>query len=256
MIISHHLLESLVNPFFLCFILFALLLIKLWRKRNNSRLCWAFLIGMVVLFFCSTAWLPQSLTRQLEEYYSPISQLDPSVHWIVILSGGQYEKNTDKPINNVLSSASLKRLLEGIRLYRQLPQAKLVLSGGGNDLSNPEALNLAQIVAWLSIPKANVVLEAASINTVGQAYALKSIVKEEPFYLVTSAIHMPRSMALFKAQGLRAIPAPTDYTYFWNEMYWDRTIIPNPYNLFYLSIALHEWLGRAWAKLHSDYASS
>ncbi|MBE0697775.1 MAG: YdcF family protein [Anaerolineaceae bacterium] len=41
------------------------------------------------------------------------------------------------------------------------------------------------------------------------------MLKEKGFtrvLLVTSAMHMPRSVALFKHDGIEVIPAPTDYT--------------------------------------------
>ena len=34
---------------------------------------------------------------------------------------------------------------------------------------------------------------------------------QTPFILVTSAGHMPRSMAVFEAQGMQPIPAPTEF---------------------------------------------
>jgi len=43
--------------------------------------------------------------------------------------------------------------------------------------------------------------------------------------LVTSAMHMPRSKALFKNQGLNVIPAPVDFTI--TEHNWHTTFNPN-----------------------------
>ncbi|WP_277619249.1 YdcF family protein [Legionella norrlandica] len=165
---------------------------------------------------------------------------------MVVLSGGQNQAE-GMPANDLLTSASIKRLTEGIRLLRALPDAKLLLSGGGSAGEQPEALLLAQLAKWFSIPEEKIVLEINSVNTADQARELVAIVNKQPFYLVTSAIHMPRSMALCQQQGLHPIAAPTDFTFFWSTDTWVKMIIPNPYNLAYNSIAFHEILGKIWA---------
>lgn len=139
--------------------------------------------------------------------------------------------------------------IEGGRLLHDLPQAKLLLSGGGSDQRFTEAALLKQLSQWASISPQRIVLEAGSSNTEEQARALVALVHQEPFYLVTSAIHMPRSMFLCQQQGLNPIPAPTDFTFFWSDGNQAKLFIPNVYNLYYFTIAAHELLGRAWATL-------
>ncbi|WP_332460238.1 YdcF family protein [Legionella clemsonensis] len=129
----------------------------------------------------------------------------------------------------------------------------IIVVWGGYGFETPEAFRLAELASWFSIPKSKIVLETTSINTADQAKAIKQFVKNEPFYLVTSAIHMRRSMALCLAQGLHPVAAPTDYTFFWNDERIGKIYLPNPYNLFYLSIAMHEILGSWWASLHHYY---
>jgi len=55
-------------------------------------------------------------------------------------------------------------------------------------------------------------LENDSENTAENAFYSAEILREKnikTIILVTSAMHMPRSVALFEAQGLNVIPAPT-----------------------------------------------
>ena len=70
--------------------------------------------------------------------------------------------------------------------------------------------------------------------------------------LVTSAIHMPRSVALFKHQGIEVIPAPADYTV--TQQGWDNmfspdlpslliNLLPNASSLSLTTNALKEYLG-------------
>lgn len=252
MVIIRHVLEGVLNPFFLCWVLLCFFLILLWLHGDSMLVRCGFLVVALLLLLCSTGWIPQAVTRQLEDQYPVITQVDPAIHWVVVFSGGQSEM-PGQAVNSLLYSASIKRLLEGVRLYKQLPQAKLLLSGGGYGFELPEAMRMAELASWCTIPAGHIVLEKASINTADQVKAIKKIVHEEPFYLVTSAIHMPRAMALCQARGMHPIAAPTDFTFYWNDERWGKTYLPNPHNLFYLSIAMHELLGRLWAKLHGDY---
>ncbi|CAM2882836.1 YdcF family protein [Legionella worsleiensis] len=246
MAVFRHVIELLVNPFFLCLLVLGTSVYWLWFRSCSGRVRSALLGVFLVLLFMSTGWLPRYLTFRLESHYAAVHQVDTAVRWVVVLSGGQ-SVVSGLPPNDLLSSASMKRLVEGIRLLRLLPKARLVLSGGGSAGEQPEALLLAELAQWFSVPDDKIVLETRSINTADQARELVALVKQEPFYLVTSAVHMPRAMALCQKQGLHPIAAPTDFTFFWSTDSWSKLVIPNVYNLAYCSIALHEILGGLWA---------
>ncbi|MBA2653023.1 MAG: YdcF family protein [Tatlockia sp.] len=247
-LIFRHLFEALLNPFFLILLVFAFLLVLLWLNGSSLSLHIGFFVVFILLILFSSGWLVERLTRQLEDSYSPLTKIDPAVHWVVILSGGQAHL-TNLPTNDLLHGVSIKRLIEGLRLYRLLPHSKLLLTGGGYGFEVAEATHLAELASWFAIPSSDVVLETKSVNTVEQVKAIKEIVHDEPFYLVTSAIHMPRSMCLCEANGLHPIAAPTDYTLYWNDKLWPIRYLPNSHNLFYLSVVMHEILGRTWAKI-------
>ena len=76
----------------------------------------------------------------------------------------------------------------------------------------------------LGVPEEAMILQEDSQNTAEDALFSAEILREleiDEIILVTSALHMPRALALFEAQGLTVIPAPTDYTITtlaWSEM--------------------------------------
>jgi uncharacterized SAM-binding protein YcdF (DUF218 family) len=239
--------ELLINPFLGLLLILGMSIFFVWNNKysylTRSALC-TVLIGFLLL---STGWFPRYITNTLEYQYPVINQTNPKIKWVVVLGGGQNDK-TDMPVNDVLSSASIKRLIEGVRLFRTLPDATLILSGGNSAGEESEALHLAQFSHWFSIPKNKILLEDKSLTTAEQAHNLVTMIHQEPFYLVTSALHMPRAMALCQQQGLNPIAAPTDFNLFWNTGSEAKIIIPNTYNLAYFTIAMHELLGRVWAK--------
>jgi len=64
------------------------------------------------------------------------------------------------------------------------------------------------------VPDSAMVLETESRNTTENARFTADILQErgiQRILLVTSALHMPRSVALFERQGLEVIPAATDH---------------------------------------------
>ncbi|WP_028387984.1 YdcF family protein [Legionella fairfieldensis] len=251
MAIFRHVMEFLLNPFFLILLVFAALVVLLWLNGDTRVVRHGFLWILVLLLLFSTGWVAKNLTRRLEDQYTAVKTVDPTVRWVVVFSGGQAKNIINMPTNSLLSTVSIKRLIEGVRLYRQLPAAKLLLSGGGYGFEVPEATHLSELASWFAIPASDMVLETKSINTVDEVNAIKQIVHNDPFYLVTSAIHMPRAMKLCKEANLQAIAAPTDFTFYWDDERWVKTYLPNPYNLFYLSVAMHELLGRFWEKIQA-----
>lgn len=247
MAIVRHLIELLVNPYFLCLFLLGLCTVFLWRHIYPVFVRVTLSLVFIFLLAISTGWLPRYVTNKLESQYPIVTQTDPTIKWVVVLGGGK-SQSQGMPANDLLTTQSIKRLVEGVRLFRSLPLAKLVLSGGSFTAEQqPEAILSAQLAKWFSIPEQKMVLELNSNNTADQARELVSIVHDQPFYLVTSATHMPRAMALCQQQGLHPIAAPTDFTFSGGMDAWEKMIIPNAYNPYYFSIAMHEVLGRIWA---------
>jgi uncharacterized SAM-binding protein YcdF (DUF218 family) len=67
--------------------------------------------------------------------------------------------------------------------------------------------------------------------------------------LVTSAYHMPRSMALFGNAGLACVPAPTNHLVKRQREFNPERLFPNSGAIRRAECAVHEYIGIAWSKL-------
>lgn len=227
-------------------------LILLWgtKKKRTGKVIVS--IGFALLAFFSYGQLPTLLLKPLENRYPPLSSLreHSGVRWIAVLGGGHIS-DPRIPVTSRLSDASLSRLVEGIRLHQSLPGSKLILSGGSVSDPIPEAKLMADVALALGLDGKNLILESISKDTEEEAMLIQKIVGTHPFILVTSASHMPRSMALFLKQGMRPIPAPTDYKVRERpeKAIGPGRFFPQAGQLEKAEIAIHEYLGLAWAKL-------
>ncbi len=245
--------EYLLSPFFwLFFILICLSAYLLFgrRTRTEKRVGVVLLLLWVGLYVVSTPWLPNFMLGHLEHRYARIKALNLDVHWVLVLGGGVKEA-PGIPASDALSASSLRRALEGVRLYRQLPKAELILSGAS--LSKPEyavSVRYAEFTDWLQVPKAHRMLMTDSMNTADEARLTRALVGDAPFYLVTSAKHMPRAIMLFEKQGLHPIAAPCDYHVSTNHQYqlW-RRFLPSAGYVARFNMATHEYLGMLWGRL-------
>jgi uncharacterized SAM-binding protein YcdF (DUF218 family) len=92
-------------------------------------------------------------------------------------------------------------------------------------------------------------LDPDSLDTADQAELIAKMLGREKFILVTSAAHMPRSMALFKRRGMQPIAAPTDFRASTTPSSDPTRFFPGATSLGQTQTALHEYLGLAWAWL-------
>jgi len=249
----HRILEHFLNPFVIINGLLVLgwVILIFFNKVQIAKYVLGFiLVGFWLLCMSPiVTWMISPLIKS----YNVVSKPDEKIKWIVVFSGGYY-KNIKAPVNQILGPETIARLLEGIRLYRQIPDAKLILSGGGyqNKKQETEAALMAKLAAWFHIPKQDIILETHSWNTADEAKAIKSWVKKEPFYLVTSSIHMKRSMALCQKQGLAPLAAPSDCELVADLQPWWQQFSFGPENLLRVNAAWHEVMGLIWAKLRGE----
>jgi uncharacterized SAM-binding protein YcdF (DUF218 family) len=214
-----------------------------WRRAGRLFVT----LGGLLLAALSWGPLPDRLAGSLEDRYPPLTSLKglQEIRWVAVLGGG-HSSDPRLPVTGQVDDSTLVRLTEGIRIHRQLPRSKLLLSGGGpfDPVSNAQIMG--ELALALGVDQAALVLEARSRDTEDEAVEIRKIVGTDPFVLVTSATHMPRSMAIFQARGMKPVPAPT------GQLVKRRTI-PHPGHYFptleglrKVQRAVHEHAGMAW----------
>ena len=250
-------LKKLVSPFLLpmpiCFVLMAFGLLLLWFSRKQIAGKFFLSIGFFILFLFSYSIPSNSITAFLEYRYPPLlgNHTIQDVKWVVVLGGGHIS-DARLPATGQISPPSLFRLIEGIRIHKQMNGSKLILSGGSgfDPVSNAEVM--ARVALGLGLAENELVLESESKDTKDQALLLKPIIGNEPFVLVTSATHMPRSMALFQKLGMNPVPAPTDYTVKLPNHLSPGSFFPRGKNIVKAERSIHEYLGIVWAKIQGQ----
>ena len=237
-------LKKLVSRFFfpLSLVIELLLLGVLLKKRRRPVI----LAGVAILYLFSFSPFGCLMMRPLESQYAPISMatLHKEVRLIVVLGSGSREKKTLTPEDR-LGGATLKRLLEGVRLSRMLPNARLVLSGGDYQGISPDAVMMQEVALDQGVARERILLEADSWDTREQAKFLRDHLGQETFYLVTSAGHMPRAMRMFRRSGMHPIAAPTDFHAIWAPFQLT-DLFPQAGALANTERAFYEYLGLFW----------
>lgn len=207
----------------------------------------------LVLF--STDPLSWLLVRSLERQYDPATSF-PAASAIVLLTGGEVARHPPRLWDEV--NAAGDRILYAERLLRQGAAPRLIITGGTipflRTIEGSEAEASYRIIASLcSADTARILLEKKARNTWENGLFTKrmldSLRLQPSVILVTSALHMPRSVAVFRKLGVAVYPAPTDYAadvpFQWRAI----GMIPNAGSLNQSTNALHEWYGIVAYKL-------
>jgi uncharacterized SAM-binding protein YcdF (DUF218 family) len=235
------------------------LLFYLWLTRKSGpkglprMILW---LVVIVLFVGGNRWVEAALVRSLEWQYLPPETLP--LNAVVVVLGGGTESNQPPRQMAELNGAG-DRVMYAARLYHDGVAEKLLLSGGnitmlGSRTTTP-AEDMLEIITLMGVPTEACWLQNRSQNTYEDALYSAEMLNENgitEIVLVTSAMHMPRSVPLFEHQGLTVISAPADYsvtTDGWASL-WSPTagdvltgLIPQAGYLSGTSAALKEYIG-------------
>ena len=167
---------------------------------------------------------------------------------VVLLGGGSHNvKALGRQLSYVTHGGAL-RALEAARVYHLLDDPLVIVSGGVTDKlpgAAPESDAYRSALLALGVPASRIINESESVNTHDEAITLERFLRErgiERFVLVTSPLHMERSLASFAAQGLHPIPSPS-------PLYADRAhqpfaLVPNAAAFEVSDGVFYEWF--AW----------
>jgi uncharacterized SAM-binding protein YcdF (DUF218 family) len=151
------------------------------------------------------------------------------------------------------------RVLYAAKLYQE-GAAPIILASGGNvefasERTSTPAEDMTELLMLIGVPESAIKVQPASQNTYEDALYSAEILAEsgiDEVILVTSALHMPRSKALFESQGITVIPAPVDFTVTeqnWSSAFDPRlgefviSLMPNASALNLTTNVLKEYLG-------------
>lgn len=239
-----------LSPLTICITLLVsgVFLLLFTRRQKAGKLIVA--SGVVFLVFMSYGVMSDRILGNLEHRYPPLPDVGQmsDVRWIVVLGGGHIT-DSGLPVASRLSRESLTRLVEGVVIHRSLPHSRLLFSGGKAFDPESESKTMADLAIELGLDKNNYIEESAGMDTEDQAILIKRIVGNDKFILVTSAFHMPRSMALFQKQGMYPIPAPTGHRVKNTDTINPFMFFPDSGGIEKMEFAVHEYLGLLWAKI-------
>lgn len=198
------LLSAFTQPFTWVAVLF---LLALWwqscrpvaaRRALVAALASGLLVGWLPL--------PDTLLRYLENWHTApeavaAGQLQ-SYTGLVVLGGGIERMPLWLGRDPVIRDNSAERMKVPVTLVRRHVHLRLLFTGGDGEL-------------WSQgVPPERMLFERAARTTYENAIlsaAMPDVNKTQPWLLVTSAWHMPRALATFRAAGWNVTPYPVDY---------------------------------------------
>jgi len=231
------------------------------RKRGAIALSST---GMGLIWLFSTPLISRQLIWGLEEQAAALTPAAiPKADAVLVLGGGL--RPALAPRRGVEVSEGGDRLLTGLRLMRENKAPLLITSGGrvgftASDPAPPEAISAKALAVELGLPDNRILINPGSRTTAEEARDIGAMARARGWsriLLVTSAFHMPRSLATFRqSSGLSVIPVACDYQLPNRAAYGTPTagsviksLLPDAEALHLSTIALKEHLGLAIYRL-------
>jgi uncharacterized SAM-binding protein YcdF (DUF218 family) len=208
---------------------------------------WVFVAAAMLSYLSALVPVGDALLSPLEHRYPALRDGEPlpSLGGVVVLGSG-YSPREAIPVTGALDEDGLARIVEGVRLVRQLPGVRLVVSGGALRDAVPSAQGYAKLARELGIPETSIVVLDQSLDTGDESRTLAKLFgRTTPFILVTSAYHMPRAVLLMQRAGARPIPAPTGQRVGSTVVNAWTALLPSANGLRMTEQALHEYAGLA-----------
>lgn len=236
-------LAFLTSP--LCWVF--LLFIWSFKTKVEGRAKKLLILGFGTLYICSNSFFVDELFRCYEPTPADFDYTKKYTGAIVLGGIG----SIDMRLQKINFGHSSDRLFQVLPLAYTKNIGTVIFTGGSGSIEYPdhkEALFVKKYLRSIHFPDSSILIESNSRNTYENALFSKRIVdsinSDGSYLLVTSAYHMPRSMAVFRKAGYKNItPFVTNKLSGARRITFDHLFIPNPDALYSLQFLIHEWVG-------------
>jgi len=179
-----------------------------WRKRLAVS-------SIVLLFVFTNDFLAKEAIRLCEAPLVPMASLtNKTYEWGIMLTG---VTSSNKELRDrVYVNNSPDRVNHSVMLYKKGIIRKILISGGSGRLTGEwysEAEALHQVFVMMGVSPEHIQIEGYSRNTHESAVAVARMLKgtdPRQCVIITSASHIPRSIACFRKEGFDCDVFPTD----------------------------------------------
>lgn len=244
-------------------ILTSFLIVAVWLlARPTSRVARRCLAGIVLGYTIVSIYpVPRVIARLLARPFHPLTREDvPSGRSAVVLlgAGSLTATSSSGDTFSALDPTGAERTLEAVRVYRLIDAEWVISSGGRADpgsLAQSSGQTMRDALIQLGVPAERVIVEQKSATTHDEALIVASMLpslRMDHVILVTSGIHMRRSLGAFRAAGIDVIPAIAKEGDAIDE--WRVRLLPTDWGLLETSLVVHELAGmgyytlRGWSK--------
>jgi uncharacterized SAM-binding protein YcdF (DUF218 family) len=221
--------------------------------RPASRLARQYLIAVSLAYAVgSTFAVSYGAGRLLATGFRPFAASDVPAgpRAILILgSGGYTATDWDGKRYPIIDPQAASRVLEAARVFR-LTDPDWVISSGGladpDDGRTPSGESMRAALIANGIPESRIIVDTNSANTHDEAVAAVPILKQfgiAHLIVVTSDLHMRRSLGAFRVERIRAIPAIARVDR--GPLNWWDWIVPSDRGLAETALVAHETIGIA-----------
>jgi uncharacterized SAM-binding protein YcdF (DUF218 family) len=239
------------------------LAIAFWiRARPQSSHARRVLLTVALVYTLLAVYgLTSAAGRLLFLGYEPLvaADLRAAPTAIVLLGSGSFTTRDWNGMEySIVDHVAASRLMEAARVFRMLSDAWIISSGGKVRPDTPHAataITMRQGLLEVGIPTSRILVEAKSRNTHEEAVIVAQMLRDlkvDQVVLVTSDVHMRRSIGTFRAEGVLAIPAIARDPY--QPRSWDEWIVPGDAGLWKGGLVVHELIGIAYYTVRGWYS--
>src|SRR5215467_14212348 len=184
--------------------------------RFRRLASWLIVTSLVLIALVGYSPLGRILLLPLEERFPPWDASRGAPDGIVVL-GGAISPGISQARGVVALNGSAERLTVTVELARRYPNARIIFTGGTASLNPVAPLEAPLAVKQfesLGVAHDRITAEEQSRNTIENAVFSRLLADPKPgerWLLVTSASHMPRAIAAFRAAGFPVEAYPVNW---------------------------------------------